>query len=248
LLGKDLPRGRVLDLGSGDGLLTGIVAEAAGWTDLIGLDPDPLECRLASRSGLYRALHVASAETIPEEDGSIDVVFSNSVLEHIPNLDRVLREVGRVLRVGGILITTVPGPGFRQALRGPLLPWQSRSKYLNELDARIAHRHYWAPQEWAEHLRSAGMELITADEYLAWGEVRRWETISRLTAGLLYQLRGRRDLPIDIQRSLGLRRGRTLKPWAATMVAAVLELGMDRRDRGPHGGILIHARKLGSDR
>ena len=243
VLAGPLPPGRVLDLGSGDGLLTRLVARAAGWTEMVGIDPDPLVCRLAARSGIYGTLHCASAERIPEPDDSVDVVFSNSVLEHIGDLDQVLREVGRVLREGGELIATVPGPGFHQALRGPLVPWHSRARYLDELDARLAHRRYWSVGEWVDHLQRAGMELVGAEQYLTRGEVRRWETISRATAGVLYRLRAGREQPIDIQRSLGLRRGRTFRPWLSAVLATVLQAGMDRRSSGVHGGLLIHARK-----
>ena len=41
------------------------------------------------------------AETLPFDDGSFDVVYSNGVLHHTPNTSAVVREIHRVLRPGG---------------------------------------------------------------------------------------------------------------------------------------------------
>ncbi|MCI0455719.1 MAG: class I SAM-dependent methyltransferase, partial [Gemmataceae bacterium] len=40
--------------------------------------------------------------------GVFDVVLSNEVFEHVPNLDRAIAEVARVLKPGGTLIATFP--------------------------------------------------------------------------------------------------------------------------------------------
>ncbi len=41
-------------------------------------------------------------------DGSFDVVFSNEVFEHVPDLRRAVGEIARVLRPGGLLLGTFP--------------------------------------------------------------------------------------------------------------------------------------------
>ncbi|MBI2220794.1 MAG: methyltransferase domain-containing protein, partial [Acidobacteria bacterium] len=200
-----VPSGRGLDLGCGDGRLTRVLTEQWGSLRLTGLDVDPLETALAREEGLYDRVHTASGEHIPEPDAAFDFVVSVSVMEHIPRLEAVLREVGRVLKPGGALIATVPGIGFHRCLRGPLLPGTSRAGYLEALDRRLAHLRYWTVAEWRSALAHAGMQLVEARPILSRGEVRRWETISRATAGVLHAL-FRRKPPIEIQRSLGLRR------------------------------------------
>jgi SAM-dependent methyltransferase len=50
----------------------------------------------------------ASATALPFADESIDRINSNSLLEHVPYPHEVLRESFRVLRPGGMFITTVP--------------------------------------------------------------------------------------------------------------------------------------------
>jgi ubiquinone/menaquinone biosynthesis C-methylase UbiE len=45
---------------------------------------------------------------IPVPDGSFDAVLCGEVLEHLPDPNRALRELTRVLRVGGRLLLTAP--------------------------------------------------------------------------------------------------------------------------------------------
>ncbi len=181
-------------------------------------------------------MHTAGGGDVPEPDGSFDWVLSNSVLEHIDDLEPVLKEVARVLRPGGVFIFTVPAPGFHGCLRGPLAPGVSRVGYLRRLDARLAHRRYWDREQWRSELSAHGMRVTELIEYLDCAEVRRWESISRLTAGVLYGLTARRRQPIDIQRGLGLRKpGRRIPPAVARSMAAVLSAGLDARPSGVEG-------------
>jgi SAM-dependent methyltransferase len=57
--------------------------------------------RNAESLGLDVDGRVADAETIPYPDASFDVVVGHAVLHHIPDVERALREVLRVLRPGG---------------------------------------------------------------------------------------------------------------------------------------------------
>ena len=60
--------------------------------------------------------HLVSAEHIsPVESGTVDVCFSSNFLEHLPNkpaVDRVLTEILRVLKPGGIYIALQPNIRF----------------------------------------------------------------------------------------------------------------------------------------
>jgi len=47
-------------------------------------------------------------EPLPYEDGSFDVVFSKSLIEHLHNSEGFIREAYRVLKPGGRLITMTP--------------------------------------------------------------------------------------------------------------------------------------------
>src|SRR6185503_13032670 len=86
-----------LDLGCGDGILTDILFKRVGKVPrLVGVDIDPLETEAAAAYPFYERIHTCPAQAIPEPDDSFDYVVSNSVLEHIPDLESVIGEVARV--------------------------------------------------------------------------------------------------------------------------------------------------------
>ena len=92
----------LLDLGCGSGYwLAGYAAEAA---EVIGVEPDPRLLPLAAaRDPRARVLH-GSAEHIPLDDQSADVVHARFAYFFRPGCDAGLAEVMRVLRSGGTLV------------------------------------------------------------------------------------------------------------------------------------------------
>jgi len=240
-----LPRGAGLDLGCGDGKLMRILLDAAGAApELVGVDIDPLETRDAAASGVYRRVHTAPGDALPEPDASFDFVFSNSVLEHIPEPEPVLAEAARVLRPGGAFLATVPAPGFHDCLAGPLLPWVARASYLEMIDRRCAHRYYWGAEQWRAALARHGIELTLAAPYLTARETQRWETLSRFTAGVLYSAAGGRMQPIEIQRALRLRkRGLRLPAALASALAAAVAAGAGPGADARAACLLVEGRK-----
>jgi SAM-dependent methyltransferase len=237
------PEGRGLDLGCGDGKLMRILLDAAqAAPQLVGIDIDPLETRDAERSGVYRKVHTVPGDGVPEADAAFDFVFSNSVLEHIDDLEPVFAEVARLLRPGGSFVFTVPSDGFHDCLAGPL--WGDRAAYLSMIDRRCAHRRYWSAGEWQECLERHGMRLALAEPYLSAAEVRRWETLSRYTAGVLYALAGERTQPIDLQRALHLRRpGLRLPDAAAAALASVVGADVSEQRSDRFGCLLVEGRR-----
>lgn len=217
----------VLDLGCGDGAIMGLLRpRLSSKTALIGIDPDSWETELAKKRGIYAQVLTCGGQAVPLAAQSVDAVVSNSVLEHIPDLDAVLRESARLLRPQGVLIATVPGPDFHACLRGPLWPGADASRYAQEIDRRLAHCRYWSVGEWETHLAQAGLALERTQAYLPMAVVRRWEWLSRLTGGLLYRLAGRTKPPIRLQRELGLRKDLTLPAGLAFALAWLLSRGL----------------------
>lgn len=108
----DLPE-PVLDLGCGDGHFA---SETYDRPVTVGVDPDLPSVREAAQRRAYRLLVVADGEHLPFAKGTFASAFSNSVLEHIPPLQSVLSDLGRVLRTGAKLAVTVPNPGYLECL------------------------------------------------------------------------------------------------------------------------------------
>lgn len=95
--------GTVLDLGAG----AGIVAEfnmRGRAARVCGVDLDP---RVTGNRFLDEG-RVGAAEQIPYDDETFDLVFSNNVLEHLPDPIAAFREVRRVLVPGGRFLVKTP--------------------------------------------------------------------------------------------------------------------------------------------
>lgn len=102
----------VLELGPGPGAFTVEAARRAGSGGrLIAVDIQPeMIAQVVQRvqeAGLSNIqTHVASAHHLPLEDVSVDRAFLITVLPEIPDRNRALAELHRVLRPGGILSIT----------------------------------------------------------------------------------------------------------------------------------------------
>jgi SAM-dependent methyltransferase len=180
----------LLDLGCGDGLVGQVLFGARGSVD-VGVDPWADQLHRALRSGAYRHVDLADGHHLPYPDGAFATVFCNSVLEHIPDVGRVVRDVGRVLRCpqltegqpGGRLIFTVPSDVFRQFLDGYTRRMaagdaQGAEAYAAAVDARLKHYHYHTPREWQRLLSSAGMTLLKVRYYIPQGVEQLWDRMN----------------------------------------------------------------------
>lgn len=108
----ELPR-PILDLGCGDGHF----AQAAFTEPLdVGIDPSPQAIAEAKRRGMHRELKIVDSNAMPFPEGAFATVLSNSVVEHIPDIDATLRETHRVLKPGGIFVFTTPSQHFAEYL------------------------------------------------------------------------------------------------------------------------------------
>ena len=219
----------VIDLGCGDGKLTAILLDEVGPRRLVGIDLDPLETAAARRFPFYERVHNCPGNAIPEPEATFDFVLSNSVLEHIPDLEKTIAEAARALKPQGRFVFTVPGPAFHTNLAGSLSGRVPRESYLATLDRRLAHHHYLSKSEWVAMCQRNDLVLDDCLGYLDRKETQRWESLSRATGGLLYNVFGERQRPIEIQRAMGARALQTaarLPAPVASGLASIVALGL----------------------
>lgn len=152
----------ILDLGCGDGHFVTIALDEK--VD-VGIDPWTGPVRLAQKNGGYALNVQGSGYTLPFPDNYFASALSNSVLEHIPDLDTTLNEMCRVLKPGGTFVFCVPNHNF--------LPNLSISNFFDRIGLRFAgnwyrsffntvcrHIHCDNPTTWERRLNASGLEIV----------------------------------------------------------------------------------------
>lgn len=131
------PPARVLDVGCGEGRVGAeLVRRGYG---VVGVDASPRMVELARE---HHDAVVADARSLPFDSESFDVVVTVNALMEIDELEAVVQEAARVLRVGGVLCAVVEHP----AASGPRVARYSQPE-----------RHTW-PVTWrGVHLGLGGV-------------------------------------------------------------------------------------------
>lgn len=164
----------MLDFGCGHGRFAAAVF-GAGRSITAGCDLLAFQLADAHRVGAYQSVQLADGHHLPYPDGSFATVFSNSVLEHIPNPLPVLCELGRVLGSQGRLIVTVPSDRFHDYLGGN----GASEGYRAEIDRRLHHFHYHTPLQWAASMDQAGLQLVEHQYYMSPEATAVWDRLNR---------------------------------------------------------------------
>ena len=162
--GEQLPYGTALELGAGTGFFS-LNLKLAGILDEVhvtDLSPGMVEAAQANaeRLGFTVEGRVADAESLPYDDDTFDIVVGHAVIHHIPDVERTLREIVRVLKPGGRFViagepTTI---GHRYARALGRLTWETATRVA----ALPPLRQRWArPQaELDESSRAAALEAV----------------------------------------------------------------------------------------
>jgi SAM-dependent methyltransferase len=148
----DLPA-PILDVGCGDGHFSSLTFDRK--ID-VGLDPWTSPIHEAGRRGCYRLLVQADGAQSPFPNGYFGSAFSNSVLEHIPQIDAVLAETARVLRPGAPFYFCVPNERYLSELSITRWLGKGYTEWFRRI-SRVAHAD--GPQVWQERLDQAGFQL-----------------------------------------------------------------------------------------
>jgi len=93
--------GRVLEVGCGWGELAEWIARETGAV-VVAIDLSPRMVELAVERGIDAS--VADVQALPFADGEFDLVVAAWMLYHVPDLQRGLSEIARVLRPGGTFV------------------------------------------------------------------------------------------------------------------------------------------------
>jgi ubiquinone/menaquinone biosynthesis C-methylase UbiE len=166
------PGGTVVDFGCGRGG-PGLWLARALSARLIGIDISPVAIQLArSRAPRFLAddrasFHVAEFSSTGLETATADAVVSVDALPFAPDLDEALREIHRILRVGGRLVFTAAQS--REQAPGSAGTWERHlddagftveTRMINAFHHEHFRRLYTLWNEHAADLRSELGEVV----------------------------------------------------------------------------------------
>lgn len=185
----------LLDVGCGDGNFAQMAFPGRAIT--AGIDPWWRPLNKAVRAGHYGLPIQALGDRLPFATHYFAAAFSNSVLEHIPDIQPVLDEVGRVLRPGAPFVITTPSHLFADYLGGGAFLERLRlrglaGRYRNFFNFISRHAHTDSPQTWAERLAAAGFAVERWQYYFSRDALRTLELghVQGLPSAALHALTG----------------------------------------------------------
>jgi len=146
---------RLLEVGSGLGHLVGQLEDTF---ETYGLDLNHWAVD-QSRSVVNKTtLQTASAQELPFTDNSFNVVIIKHIVEHLPDPQKAIQEIGRITEKGGTLILATPN------LDSLLKPWKG-DKWIGYQDP--THISLKRPAEWLSFIEAAGFTIrrIFADGF-----------------------------------------------------------------------------------
>ena len=151
----------ILDLGCGDGDFAQLTFDQPLSA---GIDPWWGPLLDAKKTDAYHILTQSMGNLLPFPDNSFNSVISNSVLEHIPSIQPVLNDAGRVLKTGGKLMITMPSHHFTENLGGAQffagMGLNGMANRYRKLFNRISrHAHTDSVEVWGERLGQAGFAV-----------------------------------------------------------------------------------------
>ncbi len=160
---RNLPGGAtVVDAGAGD--RCSFYEYRPSGVNVIGVDASEQALRANRELDDWRVADIT--RRLPFADGTIDIVASKHVLEHLPDITAFLAEVWRVLKPGGATIHLLPSRYSLAALLSRLLPDDLRQRVVNRLHPETTgttrfhtYYHRCSPAALEASLRQAGFSV-----------------------------------------------------------------------------------------
>lgn len=163
-LGEDLSSRHVLDIGCSTGVMSRHLSEHFG--HVTGIDIDEKAIAFATKQFASASLQFRTGDAMASglEPDSVDVVICAHVYEHVPDAFRMMEEILRVLRPGGVCY-------FAAENRLVLREGDYRLPFLSWLPKALAHRylrlagrgdHYYETlyTYWTLRRMTSGFELL----------------------------------------------------------------------------------------
>jgi len=100
---------RLLDVGTADGLMLNVFKLKLGISQSVGVD---ISNKLVKKSGCFPPSQFvqANASNLPFKDKSFDVITAAALIEHVNDVNKMIKEFKRICKKNAICIITTPNP------------------------------------------------------------------------------------------------------------------------------------------
>lgn len=158
----------ILDLGCAEGKIGNLLFKG---NSVIGLDNCWELLKNNKERDIYRALILADGCSMPYKSAVFASVFSNCVIEHIPDIDSLLSETARVLKDNGMLVFTVPSHKFGEFLFFTTIFENMKLKrladwYKKKRNKLLNHFHCYDHNQWRVIVEKHGFNLLEYEYYM----------------------------------------------------------------------------------
>lgn len=194
--------GRIVDIGCGDGILLEEIRDIGERGNLplslIGLDISLARLKRARKRSNAQVV-IADASHLPFADSAYDLVFCSQVLEHLPEPEKALTELGRIVKATGVVIISLPMASWHVIITSKL---GGKVAFLDEVEHIREYSHanmerFESTKDFVHSLNEAGLRAANyrGVYYLVGGRLwdsmyrRGWRILSLVT--LLDKLMGR---------------------------------------------------------
>ncbi len=142
--------GRLLEMGCGLGHLLGLLQDDY---QCYGVDLIERSVRESRKNAPKAQVRQGDATDLSMyEDNSFSAVVALHLVEHLPEPDTTIREVARILKVGGIFLFATPHPEY--ALR------RFKDRDTDAIGKDKTHINCHVPQVWRNWCQEAGLEMV----------------------------------------------------------------------------------------
>lgn len=111
----------IVDVGTADALMLRNLQQRLGSLTYLGIDRSFHLLNAEKLDGILKTQ--ADALRLPVRDGVADAIVATAIIEHVPDPPGMMREMGRVLRKGGLMVITTPAP-FMEKVAEALGIWK----------------------------------------------------------------------------------------------------------------------------
>ena len=155
----------VLDLASGEGYGSALLAKVASEVTGVDIDPESVEYAKQQYSDRHNLkFAVGACDSVPLPDESVEVVTSFETIEHHDKHEEMMREIKRVLKPGGLLIISSPNRLTYSDEPNYSNPFHIKELYYDQLVSLLS-RYFKYIQKYGQRLATGSFVFPLEDAY-----------------------------------------------------------------------------------